>query len=173
MVASISDKITIHFVSANLDHRASTKAIVNFICFFQAAIRPGLGAPQVAVIMRNLMLRLGYKQFFIQGGDWGALIGSNIATLFPKVSMTILNISFCHKTFTFLVSILLWRFLICSCEEEGSAGLLQAIIITVISRAAQWECKTVPAICARDLRGPPCFVINVQFKTDNLPFRKS
>lgn len=33
--------------------------------------------------MRNLMVRLGYNKFFIQGGDWGSVIGSNIATLFP------------------------------------------------------------------------------------------
>lgn len=35
-------------------------------------------------MMRNLMLRLGYKKFFIQGGDWGSIIGSHIATLFPE-----------------------------------------------------------------------------------------
>ena len=29
------------------------------------------------------MLRLGYTKFFIQGGDWGSFIGSNIATLYP------------------------------------------------------------------------------------------
>lgn len=34
--------------------------------------------------MRNLMLRLGYKKFFMQGGDWGSIIGSHIATLFPE-----------------------------------------------------------------------------------------
>ncbi|XP_061401163.1 juvenile hormone epoxide hydrolase 1-like [Musca vetustissima] len=35
-------------------------------------------------MMRNLMLRLGYKKFFIQGTDWGSIIGSHIATLFPE-----------------------------------------------------------------------------------------
>lgn len=34
--------------------------------------------------MRNLMLRIGHKKFAIQGGDWGSIIGSNIATLFPQ-----------------------------------------------------------------------------------------
>lgn len=29
-------------------------------------------------------MRLGYKKFFIQGGDWGSVIGSHIATLFPE-----------------------------------------------------------------------------------------
>ncbi|KAH9636567.1 hypothetical protein HF086_017149 [Spodoptera exigua] len=53
----------------------------------KAAVRPGLGAPQVAVVMKNLMKRLGYKKFYLQGGDWGSLIGSNMVTLFPDVSI--------------------------------------------------------------------------------------
>lgn len=51
----------------------------------QPAVRPGLGAAEVAVVFRNLMHRLGYKHYYIQGGDWGSVICSNIATLFPKV----------------------------------------------------------------------------------------
>nr|ACV04706.1 JHEH1 [Drosophila simulans] len=50
----------------------------------QGTSRKGLGPAQVAVMMRNLMLRLGYDKFFIQGGDWGSIIGSNIATLYPE-----------------------------------------------------------------------------------------
>ncbi|XP_035454913.2 juvenile hormone epoxide hydrolase-like [Spodoptera frugiperda] len=52
--------------------------------FSDAAVRPGLGAPQMAVVMKNLMSRLGYKKFYVQGGDWGSMIGSNLATLFPE-----------------------------------------------------------------------------------------
>ncbi|CAD7077458.1 unnamed protein product [Hermetia illucens] len=51
----------------------------------QGSSKTGLGPAEIAVIFRNLMFRLGYKKFFIQGGDWGSLIGSNIATLFPEV----------------------------------------------------------------------------------------
>ncbi|XP_073961188.1 juvenile hormone epoxide hydrolase-like isoform X1 [Choristoneura fumiferana] len=51
--------------------------------FSDAAVRPGMGSSQVAVVMRNLMHRLRHKQFYLQGGDWGALIGSNMVTLFP------------------------------------------------------------------------------------------
>nr|Q6U6J0.1 RecName: Full=Juvenile hormone epoxide hydrolase; Short=bommo-JHEH [Bombyx mori]AAQ87024.1 juvenile hormone epoxide hydrolase [Bombyx mori] len=52
--------------------------------FSDAAVRPGLAAAEVAVIFKNLMARLGYKQYYVQGGDWGALIGSAMATSFPK-----------------------------------------------------------------------------------------
>lgn len=34
--------------------------------------------------MRNLMLRLGYDKFLIQGGDWGSFVGASVATLYPE-----------------------------------------------------------------------------------------
>jgi len=39
----------------------------------------------MSVIMRNLMLRIGFDKFYVQGGDWGSVIGSNIATMFPEL----------------------------------------------------------------------------------------
>lgn len=30
------------------------------------------------------MLRLGYEKFLVQGGDWGSIVGSNMAALFPE-----------------------------------------------------------------------------------------
>ncbi|KAL0860664.1 hypothetical protein ABMA27_010009 [Loxostege sticticalis] len=51
--------------------------------FSDAAVRPGLGLPQTAVIFKNLMNRLGHKKFYVQGGDWGAAISATLATLFP------------------------------------------------------------------------------------------
>ncbi|KAH8270882.1 hypothetical protein KR018_011312 [Drosophila ironensis] len=50
----------------------------------QGSSKKGFGVAQVAVVMRNLMLRLGFDKFLVQGGDWGSLIGSNIAALFPE-----------------------------------------------------------------------------------------
>ncbi|XP_023940538.1 juvenile hormone epoxide hydrolase-like [Bicyclus anynana] len=52
--------------------------------FSESATRPGLGAAQMAVILRNLMYRLGHEQYVVQGGDWGATIGSAMATMFPE-----------------------------------------------------------------------------------------
>ncbi|KAJ0171963.1 hypothetical protein K1T71_012726 [Dendrolimus kikuchii] len=51
--------------------------------FSDPAVRPGLAAPQTAVIFRTLMHRLGHKKFYVQGGDWGASVASHISTLFP------------------------------------------------------------------------------------------
>ncbi|KAK3914556.1 Juvenile hormone epoxide hydrolase 1 [Frankliniella fusca] len=53
--------------------------------FSDAAVRPGLGAVQVGVVMRQLMQRLGFNQFYVQGGDWGSLIATHMATLYPNI----------------------------------------------------------------------------------------
>lgn len=50
----------------------------------QAAAKPGFDAAEMAIVMRKLMLRLGYEKFLIQGGDWGSVIGSILSTLFPE-----------------------------------------------------------------------------------------
>ncbi|XP_068892776.1 juvenile hormone epoxide hydrolase 2-like [Tenebrio molitor] len=52
--------------------------------FSEGAVRPGLGAVQMAVVFKNFMNRLGFEKYYIQGGDWGAVILQNMATLFPK-----------------------------------------------------------------------------------------
>lgn len=52
--------------------------------FSEAAVRPGLGGVQVAVLFKNLMKRLDFEKFYVQGGDWGAIIGTNMATIFPE-----------------------------------------------------------------------------------------
>ncbi|XP_047036812.1 juvenile hormone epoxide hydrolase-like [Helicoverpa zea] len=52
--------------------------------FSQAPVRRGLSSHQIAIIMRNLMQRLGHKTYYVQGGNLGHIIGSNIATIFPE-----------------------------------------------------------------------------------------
>lgn len=49
----------------------------------EAASKPGLGVLEMAVVLRNLMLRLGHEKFYVQGGDLGSMLGSAVATLFP------------------------------------------------------------------------------------------
>lgn len=46
-----------------------------------------MGADKIAVVFRNLMRRLGFKKYYIQGGDWGSIITKNMATFFPEVIM--------------------------------------------------------------------------------------
>lgn len=46
--------------------------------------RRGFGSAEAAVVVRNLMLRIGHTRFVVQGGDWGSVIGSHVATLYPQ-----------------------------------------------------------------------------------------
>lgn len=70
--------------------------------FSDPAVRPGLGAAQVAVVFKNLMARLGYDKFYTQGGDWGSIITASIATLYPeKVTGVHLNMCSISSPSTF------------------------------------------------------------------------
>lgn len=46
--------------------------------------QPGLNSVAVARIFYKLMLRLGFREFYTQGGDWGSLICTNMAQLVPR-----------------------------------------------------------------------------------------
>nr|QOI60667.1 juvenile hormone epoxide hydrolase 3 [Mythimna separata] len=51
--------------------------------FSDGPVRPGLSPHQIAIIMRNLMQKLGFKHYYVQGGNFGHIIGSHMATIFP------------------------------------------------------------------------------------------
>lgn len=52
--------------------------------FSDAAAIAGMNPTEMSIVFRNLMVSLGYKRFLVQGGDWGSLIGSTLAALFPE-----------------------------------------------------------------------------------------
>ena len=46
--------------------------------------QPRFGVEEIADCFAELMTRLGYERFAVQGGDWGAFIGSRLAAKYPK-----------------------------------------------------------------------------------------
>ncbi|GJQ78775.1 hypothetical protein Trydic_g2806 [Trypoxylus dichotomus] len=64
--------------------------------FSSAASKPGLNSVKMALIFRNLMNRIGFKQFYVQGGDWGGFITSVLATVFPEEILGV------HMNFAFV-----------------------------------------------------------------------
>lgn len=48
----------------------------------QGASKQGLSTSKIALIMKKLMNRIGHERFYVQGGDWGSMIGSQIGTFF-------------------------------------------------------------------------------------------
>ncbi|RZC42244.1 EHN and/or Abhydrolase 1 domain containing protein, partial [Asbolus verrucosus] len=51
--------------------------------FSQAAIKPGLGSSEIAVVFKNLMHRLGFQHYYVHGSDWGSSIASYMAIRYP------------------------------------------------------------------------------------------
>lgn len=61
--------------------------IVPFIPGFgysEAPHKKGFDSIQAAIVFNNLMQRIGAEQYYVHGGDWGAIIGNQMATLFPR-----------------------------------------------------------------------------------------
>uniref|UniRef100_H3AB84 Epoxide hydrolase n=1 Tax=Latimeria chalumnae TaxID=7897 RepID=H3AB84_LATCH len=52
--------------------------------FSEASRKPGLNSVSAARIFYKLMLRLGFREFYVQGGDWGWLICTNMAQMVPS-----------------------------------------------------------------------------------------
>ncbi|TGD71308.1 epoxide hydrolase [Mangrovimicrobium sediminis] len=46
--------------------------------------RPGMTPQAMAPILVGLMEQLGYQRFAVQGGDWGSLVGTELARQFPE-----------------------------------------------------------------------------------------
>lgn len=58
--------------------------VTSSLLFLQGTNKPGLNPVQIGIMMRNLMLRLGYTKFYMQAGDWGSQCATHMATLFPE-----------------------------------------------------------------------------------------
>ncbi|KAL4873204.1 hypothetical protein BDV12DRAFT_98633 [Aspergillus spectabilis] len=52
--------------------------------FSSAVKKRGFGLKQYAEALHNLMIALGYKEYAIQGGDWGSFIARTMAQKYPK-----------------------------------------------------------------------------------------
>lgn len=51
--------------------------------FSSAPQKTGFSADQAARIFAELMIRVGHEEFYVQGGDWGSVITTSLATFYP------------------------------------------------------------------------------------------
>ncbi|KAM9316181.1 epoxide hydrolase 1-like [Gastrophryne carolinensis] len=72
-------------------HGLSDEHIFEVICpsipgygFSEASHKQGCNSVEVARIFYKLMRRLGFREFYIQGGDWGSIICGNLAQIAPS-----------------------------------------------------------------------------------------
>ncbi|NWH85173.1 HYEP hydrolase, partial [Aegithalos caudatus] len=100
-------------------HGLSDEHIFEVICpsipgygFSEAPHKKGFDSVSAASVFYDLMLRLGFSEFYTQGGDWGWLICTNLAQMAPyHVKGLHLNmVSVSRLGFTHLLSILLGRY---------------------------------------------------------------
>ncbi len=63
--------------------------------FSEAPHAPGMHAGQIAERMHALMQELGFEQYGVQGGDWGAIIGTALAHQHPQAVVG-LHVNFVH-----------------------------------------------------------------------------
>ncbi|XP_077024700.1 epoxide hydrolase 1 [Tamandua tetradactyla] len=107
----------IPFLTDPKSHGLSDKHVFEVICpsipgygFSEAASKKGLNSVAVARIFYKLLLRLGFQEFYIQGGDWGSLICTNIAQLVPShVKGLHVNMAFIMRTTPNIPALLLGR----------------------------------------------------------------
>uniref|UniRef100_A0A8C5LJ36 Epoxide hydrolase n=1 Tax=Jaculus jaculus TaxID=51337 RepID=A0A8C5LJ36_JACJA len=100
------------------NHGLSDEHVFEVICpsipgygFSQAPSKQGFNSVAAARIFYKLMLRLGFQKFYIQGGDWGSLICTNMAQLVPShVKGLHLNMALISRTFYTLTPLLGRRF---------------------------------------------------------------
>ncbi|KYN03166.1 PREDICTED: juvenile hormone epoxide hydrolase 2-like [Cyphomyrmex costatus] len=52
--------------------------------FSSAATIPELSCIQMSAVLKNLMLRLGYDKYYVQGGDWGSSVIHTMSCLYPQ-----------------------------------------------------------------------------------------
>lgn len=80
--------------------------------FSEAPHKQGFDTIATARIFLTLMERLGFSQFYVQGGDWGSLITTNMAQLKPEcVKGLHLNMFMSNRGFKVLLSLMIGPYL--------------------------------------------------------------
>lgn len=80
--------------------------------FSEASHKKGFNSLAAARIFLKLMERLGFSQFYLQGGDWGSLITTNMAQMKPQcVKGLHLNVCMSNRGFKVLLSLLIGPYL--------------------------------------------------------------
>ncbi|KAF3842269.1 hypothetical protein F7725_024220 [Dissostichus mawsoni] len=80
--------------------------------FSEASHKQGFNSLAAARIFLTLMERLGFSQFYLQGGDWGSLITTNMSQMKPQcVKGLHLNMCMSNKGFKVMLSLIIGPYL--------------------------------------------------------------
>lgn len=80
-----------------LTHASDQKESFNVVCpsipgygFSDAPQKEGFNAYECARVFHELMIRLNYDKYIVQGGDWGSVVATGMSLLYPR------NVIGCH-----------------------------------------------------------------------------
>ncbi|CAJ1067727.1 epoxide hydrolase 1 [Xyrichtys novacula] len=80
--------------------------------FSEAPHKQGFDSLAAARVFLTLMERLGFSQFYLQGGDWGSLITTNMAQMKPECVRGLhLNMFMSNRGLKVLLSLMIGRYL--------------------------------------------------------------
>ncbi|XP_061781272.1 epoxide hydrolase 1 [Nerophis lumbriciformis] len=131
--------------------------------FSEAPHKKGFDSVCAARIFHKLMRRLGFKQFYAHGGDWGWLVTTNMAQLQPK-TVKGLHVNFAPAgklSFTMFLSILLGRhfpklFGFTSTDIERMYPCVQKLFVNAITETGYMHIQaTKPDTAGRGLNDSP------------------
>ena len=58
--------------------------MIKMIALYYGELFLGFSTADAGRIFHKLMLRLGYSKYYLQGGDWGSIITTTMAQLYPQ-----------------------------------------------------------------------------------------
>ncbi|XP_061750109.1 epoxide hydrolase 1 [Nerophis ophidion] len=131
--------------------------------FSEAPHKKGFDSVCAAHIFHKLMSRLGFKQFYAHGGDWGWLVTTNMAQLQPK-TVKGLHVNFApapKMDFTMCLSLLLGRhfpklFGFTSADIERLYPCVQKLFVNSITESGYMHIQaTKPDTAGRGLNDSP------------------
>ena len=98
---------------------------------FSGATRErGWGISRIARAWAELMRRLGYERYLVQGGDFGGLVSPEVGRVAPE------NVIGVHVNALVTLGAIDWQ------SEDPTAGLTEAEIAKVYSAAARWRARS-------------------------------
>lgn len=123
------------------------------------AVRPGLGPAQMAVVLAQLMRRVGHTSWYVQGGDWGAFVGSSMAAMYPKEILGLhSNMCAAQSPRTILRTLLgtIWPSLVVSSEYQSRMYPLSKVFSHILLESGYMHIQaTKPDTVATGLNDSP------------------
>ena len=82
LIAGLSKMFVPNCIHACVDEMINFE---KYICHeFPSVSDAGFGAKAAGRVLNKLMLRLGFKEYYAAGGDWGAAASLHMAIMFPE-----------------------------------------------------------------------------------------